>query len=126
MDGLIPCQQLFAARLIKVDVEGAEREVFEPLVDSLSNFSPTTEWLIELSPQYCPGGYSDTQWIFASFIQSGYRAYRMTNAYSIDTYLSDPQVSHLESLGSLPDSQVDVLFTRRAIDGMTISDRSIR
>ena len=57
---LVPTESLFNARLIKVDVEGAESEVLRPLVPLLGQFGPRTAWMLELSPATLPrgpGGY---------------------------------------------------------------------
>lgn len=88
LDKLLTVENLFKARLIKIDVEGAERQVVSPIVPMLRRFSKRTAWIIELSPQFLPGGQEDADWIYHSFCNAGYRAFAIHNEYSIDDYLA--------------------------------------
>ena len=110
---LVPTESLFNARLIKVDVEGAESEVLRPLVPLLSRFSPRTAWMLELSPQLAPGGQSDIDWIYHSFCSAGYRAFALPNAYSIGCYLARVSSAGLQPLSGPPSTQADVAFLRQ-------------
>lgn len=78
---LLPRPDLLAARLVKIDIEGAERLAIEGILEELSQFSERTEWLVELSPGFSPGGATDTDWIFAAFLRAGYQAFRLENSY---------------------------------------------
>ena len=53
---LVPLPDLLATRLIKMDIEGAERLAIEGVLHYLGQFSPRTEWVVELSPKFSPGG----------------------------------------------------------------------
>ena len=65
---------LYHARLIKIDVEGAEYSVLAPLFTKLAEFSPDTEWMLELTPSFCDGGQREIDQIYAAFESAGYRA----------------------------------------------------
>jgi FkbM family methyltransferase len=110
---LVPEQQLRNARIIKVDVEGSELAVLQPLFATLSEFSVRTMWAIELSPQLCPGGQADVTHVFEAFCAAGYTAYTMANVYSPHMYLSRPRSAQLAHLTRAPADQADVLFLRR-------------
>jgi FkbM family methyltransferase len=73
---------LFNARLIKIDIEGAERMAIEGVAAFLGQFSEKSEWLIELSPEFSPNGQDDIDWIFDQFLSVGYRAFLIENRYS--------------------------------------------
>jgi FkbM family methyltransferase len=109
---LIPTESLFNARLIKVDVEGAEGEVLRPLVPLLSRFCARTRWMVELSPELSPGGQADIDWIYQSFCSAGYRAFAVPNTYSPAGYLARVSSAGLQQLSRPPTTQSDVVFVR--------------
>lgn len=117
LDRLIDTEALKAARLIKIDVEGAERLVLSPLFESLDKFNKNTEWLLELSPEYCAGGQEDVDTIFNVFIAKGYRVYSIRNEYTPEFRLHPPRRIELNRLFESPRlRQCDVLMTRSPIE----------
>jgi FkbM family methyltransferase len=117
LSALVGAENLRNARFIKVDVEGAEYSVLAPLFDSLGNFSPATEWLLELSPDFCAGGQNDVNRIFSAFKAQGYRAYTIQNKYDAHFLLNPPAIVHLEPLTAAPRGGLcDVLMTRRLMN----------
>lgn len=114
LDGLVGAQNLRNARFIKVDVEGAEYSVLRPLFDSLSAFSPSTEWLLELSADFCAGGQEDVDRIFAAFVSQGYKPFTIENKYDAQSLLDPPLEVNLRPLVAAPRGGVcDVLMTRQ-------------
>jgi FkbM family methyltransferase len=112
LTSIVPAQQLLSARLIKIDVEGAERSVLEPVFELLPQFSPQTIWAIELSPEFSPGGQADVDHIFSAFRKCGYQAATIKNDYAVDNYLSKPRAVELTRIACAPSSQSDVVFFR--------------
>lgn len=110
--GLIGPEVLKRARLIKIDVEGAERTVLKPLLGSPGLLGKDTEWLIELTPAYSNDGQADADWIFNSFTALGYSAYVVPNSYSVSGYLARARVPDLARVMQVPQRQADVLFRR--------------
>lgn len=86
LSSLIQLDHLLSARLIKIDIEGAERLAIEGIFPYLNDFENSTEWLIELSPEFSPGGNKDTDWIFKSFLDAGYSAYQIDNDYKMSNF----------------------------------------
>ena len=116
LDRLVPHDKLFAARLIKIDVEGAERQVLEPLGRVMEKFSADTEWLVELAPDFGSSGREDVEWICDFFCKNGYTAYVMPNSYNIAFYLRPLPLRSARVLACSPTSGLtDVLFSRRAV-----------
>ncbi len=110
----VPQDDLRSARLIKIDIEGAERLAIEGILPSLAQFSTRTEWIVELSPNCSPGGIKDIDWIFNIFIEAGFKAYKIYNSYSnmLDDSLS-PGAYPLDFLEFPPaDLVYDVLFSK--------------
>jgi hypothetical protein len=114
LEELVGKQDLRNARLIKIDVEGAERAVLAPLFTSLEKFSPETEWLLELAPVYSASGQGDVDEIFDAFTSPGYYAYSIPNKYEHQFFLSNgTDDSKLTPLPAAPrDALTDVLMTR--------------
>jgi len=113
---LVATARLLNARLIKIDVEGAERAVLEPICERLPQFSARTAWAVELSPLHSPGGQSDVDWVFDAFCRHGYAAFVMKNDYVPVMYLSRPRTLELRRIAAAPCSLTDVLFLREGAD----------
>ena len=114
LSALIGPDNLRNARFVKIDVEGAEHSVLAPLFDSLGGFSASTEWLMELSADFCAGGQKDVDRIFSAFISQGYRAYAIPNEYGSRFIVNPPSKIDLIRLTAPPAGHLsDVLMTRR-------------
>jgi FkbM family methyltransferase len=111
IDSLLGPSVLKNARLVKIDVEGAERIVLAPLLSGASRIAKDTDWLIELTPDYCKNGLRDSEWIFNSFIALGYSAFVVPNRYDVAGYLARPKEMTLTRVTSVPQHQADILFT---------------
>ena len=106
---LIPPIDLFKARFIKVDIEDAERMMMEGVKDVLENFSEDTEWIMELSPEFCPNGTIDTNFIFNIFTEAGYSCYQIPRPDRVGDIVSD----NLIKLESAPTGRLnEVVFSK--------------
>ena len=112
---LINFERLRRARLIKVDVEGAEAQLFDGIQPFLSSFSDETEWTFELTPGALAEQGRSAAEIIGMFAQSGYR-YRIENIYRVEGYVRPP-VAVLEQITDIPGAAltVDVVATRREL-----------
>jgi FkbM family methyltransferase len=115
---LVTESDLFSARLIKIDVEGAERLVIEGISPVLDRFSARTEWIIEIAPSYLPGGTNDATWIYDTFESSGYNAYKIYNSYQ--NMLKDSWNRRALQVSPMPippaNGVHDILFTKNKYD----------
>jgi FkbM family methyltransferase len=118
LEELVGKDSLLGARLIKIDVEGAERVVLEPYLSRLGEFSHDTEWLIELSAENCAGGQADVAAIFDAFTSNGYAVYRFPDwrdwKFRLSPYTGGISFKRLFSLPTGESS--DVLMTRRRFE----------
>lgn len=120
LEQLVGSGLLRAARFIKIDVEGAERTVLEPLCESLDRFSSPTEWLLELIPLARTGAQADVEFIWAAFVKAGYSFYLIPGGYQCRDVVQDGKRMRLQKLEAPPRIQCDVLVTRRAPTGMRV------
>ena len=87
LENLVGSSNLRNARMIKLDVEGAECTILASPFDSLNRFSMHTEWLIELVPNFCACGQDDVDTIYGAFLRGGYTAYYIPNSYDTEFVL---------------------------------------
>lgn len=74
-------------RLIKVDVEGTERELFAGLVTLLAHAPPDAEVVIELSPRWWKESPMTVEQTLQPFFELGYHVYLLKNDYSPWRYI---------------------------------------
>jgi len=116
LEHLVGDRQLRNARFIKIDVEGAELSVLQPLFGSLDQFSAHTEWLVELAPSFSAGGYPETEQIYRAFRDAGYIAYRIPNDSDAPFLLDPPGRVALQRLDAAPQARADVLMSRQHLE----------
>jgi FkbM family methyltransferase len=107
---LLSADEMAAMRILKIDVEGAEREVLlglEPVLDSLSS---DLEIFLELTPtEY------NVDDLLRPLRKRGFRAWIIPNPYSWEFYLDFSALrgrDNYEELLGIPEDQVDVLLSR--------------
>jgi FkbM family methyltransferase len=101
---LVTAEELRTARLIKIDVEGAEDAVIAGLAPQLADTSPHLEIVIELHP-----GHHDS--MIATLEDAGFHPYQLEIDYSPLRYtkLEDPRPKRLRGAA---EGEVDVIFSR--------------
>lgn len=113
-------RDLFEARIVKIDVEGAEGLVIDGIRDRLAEFSSETEWIVEVWFPSEEGAVNRGEDIIEAFADAGYRCYALPNRYTANWYIREASsfeskdASELVSI--LPDPRphdADLLFTRR-------------
>lgn len=113
LDNIVPFDKLTKARIIKVDVEGAEWFVFKGIEKSLEAFSDKTEWLIEISPRALKSQGGNLEDLLAAFNKHGYKAYEIENSYSPGWYARSQHSDYIRPLLLDSDKQKDVLFSKQ-------------
>lgn len=119
---LVPEADIRAARLIKIDVEGAEWPVVQGFARLLPYLSPRTELLIEVNTEGLIDHGCDPAAFFRPFQRARLQPFLVPNGYSVDTYLNPADLRLKPYAGDAFD-QVDVLFQRVPEDaGVTPDD----
>ncbi len=102
---------LRAARVIKIDVEGAEWPVVRGFAPLLPDLSPRTELLIEVSAEGLRDHGQSIGGFLGVFRAAGFRPFAIGNRYTVDTYLA-PRLAMPEPLTGEDFDQLDILFRR--------------
>jgi FkbM family methyltransferase len=89
LSAIIGEADLLGARLIKIDIEGAEYLLFSGIAHLMPRFSSTTEWLIEISPKAIAEQGRSAVDLLEMFRSSGYELYKIRNDYKDESYFTD-------------------------------------
>ncbi len=99
-------------RLVKIDVEGAEKQVLEGMQEFLRKAHPDVVVAVEIAPDRMNNGMKDAREIFAMMGRNGFRAYALENDYQIKEYIQ-PQVPAKLTFAETPLlRQSDYIFSR--------------
>ena len=111
---LLSGDEIAAARLIKIDVEGAELRVINGLVSILPLLPEDCEVIVEISGDSIEGAGL----IYAAFAAHGFHAYELENDYDPLSYLYPQAPRRPQRLSSIPRKQTDVVFSRFDLDSL--------
>jgi FkbM family methyltransferase len=113
LPSLLSADEMARARIVKVDVEGAEWAVAQGMRPLLSACREDLEIVIEVSPdRLAEQGHSVAE-IFELFLNHGFRAYRIENDYEMISYVppvaNKPivRIAHTDVT-----EQMDIVFSR--------------
>lgn len=87
LGSLLTREQLAAARLIKIDVEGAEDRALAGMAASVDGLAPDAELLVELSPQWWTDPELRPIDVLRPFLERGFNVYLLANDYRAWRYL---------------------------------------
>ena len=108
---IVPEETILCARLIKIDVEGAEWLVVQGFAGLLPHLAAHTELLIEVSAEGLADHGATVPDFLEVFRKAGFSPYAIGNRYSVDMYL-EPTTARPEPLTDLDFEQQDILFRR--------------
>ena len=119
LPALLADEEIARARVVKVDVEGAEFDVVAGLADSLHRFPETCEFVIEVGPERAAAP-EDIDTLLGVFGAAGYQPYALPNFYDVHSYMLEPVVTTLEKLSEPLTTQVDIVFSQLGGDTLTM------
>lgn len=103
--------ELARARVIKIDVEGAEWEALMGLWPALPQLRRDCAIVVELSPARLQERGHDAQVLFDQLIAAGFRAHELVNDYDPEAYFAGrPRAP--QAVTTLPSRDADIIFTR--------------
>ncbi|MCX4097759.1 FkbM family methyltransferase [Nocardia sp. alder85J] len=83
---LLPAGTLEHARILKIDIEGAEATALTDLTGHLHRLAPDCELIVEISPDRLTGTGTTADEILQPFRNTGFHIYRLANSYRPHTY----------------------------------------
>ncbi len=102
--------ELSRARLVKIDVEGAELSVVRGLAPALTTLRPDVELVVEVSPSSLARQGENANELVALLREHDFNVYRLENDYDPSSYVDRPKppVRWDRTL----DDQSDLIFSR--------------
>ncbi|MFJ6213818.1 FkbM family methyltransferase [Streptomyces sp. NPDC092296] len=111
---LVSGVELASARVIKIDVEGAEAAAVRGLLPALSKLRADAELVIEVTPRLMAKQGETAETLLEALREQGFHAYRLTNDYDPATY---PQAMRRPQpplrCTEVPNEMSDLVFSRR-------------
>jgi len=106
-------EEIRAARVIKIDVEGAEWSVVAGMAPLLNACRTDLEIVVEVSAERLTRQGKRPEDVLAIFLDAGFHAYTLENDYSPLSYLPPYTAKRPERLRVPIERQVDVVFSRQ-------------
>jgi FkbM family methyltransferase len=85
---LLTAEEIETARVIKIDVEGAEGSVVRGLAPMLDKLRPDCEITVEVTPERMAQIGDSVDELMATFLDRGYHTYQLTNEYRPERYVA--------------------------------------
>jgi FkbM family methyltransferase len=111
LPAIVPEAALLAARLIKIDVEGAEWLVAQGLRDLLPRLRPEVEILIEVKPEALAVFGATLADFLALFATAGFACFEIDNRYDGRFYIEAPSAETRPLRQRNPD-MIDLVFRK--------------
>jgi FkbM family methyltransferase len=120
LPSLLTDEEIAAARIVKIDVEGAEFDVVAGLGPALARFSHACEFVVEVGPGRGGGSPEDVATLMKTFTDAGYVPYALPNVYHVAGYLMDQVPDSLERITGPLREQTDVVFSHHDADRLPL------
>lgn len=119
LEQVLTAEEVSRARIIKIDVEGAEWAVVAGMGSILTNGRENLEIIVEVSPESLATLGKRPNDFFSLFAEYGYQPYLLETGASDSSYFSRSDGARLERIRNGIDKQVDVLFSHLDRDFLT-------
>jgi FkbM family methyltransferase len=112
-DELLHDADVATARVIKIDVEGAEAPIVRRILARIGDFRPDLEIVVELAAAPASADADSAARIIERFRAAGFFGYRLTNAFSVARYLDRAPAVPPRRLEGPIVGREDVVFSRQ-------------
>jgi FkbM family methyltransferase len=110
--GIVTAEEWKQARVVKVDVEGAEGAVARGMEPLLRDARDDLEVVMEITPRTLQLQGTSAENIIGAFRANGFHAYELSNDYQSDCYVPPITVRRPVRLAEPLRAQADVVFSR--------------
>lgn len=112
---LLQPDEMAAARVIKIDVEGAEWRVVKGLGDLIRSSRPDIEFVVEVTSGMDKAEGASAEDVVSFFRELGFHPYQIENNYSAEAYYGNHSVGRPTRLDTAAriEVQADIIFSRR-------------
>jgi FkbM family methyltransferase len=87
LPAILTREELARARLVKIDVEGAEHAVVQGLLPALTQMRDDAELIIEINPDLLAAQHTTAAQLVDLLTAHGFHAFRIANGYCIPDYV---------------------------------------
>ncbi|MDQ1292846.1 MAG: hypothetical protein QG608_727 [Actinomycetota bacterium] len=113
---ILTTEELTEAKLIKIDVEGAEAAVVRGLLPQLDKMRPDVEFVIEVAPERLQQVGDDTADFLTLLTEHGFHTYELINDYEPDSYPPTLRTPQAPTRWDRPvTEQMDLIFSRQDV-----------
>jgi FkbM family methyltransferase len=109
---ILQSAEIKSARLIKIDVEGAEWQVLAGMKPVMTDCRDDLEIMTEVNRRALEAHGQSPQDVLDFFRQWGFNAYRVENDYLVERYIHREAPRPPRRIREIPDEQADVIFSR--------------
>ena len=117
-DELLSPEELACARIVKIDIEGAELPVLERIWARIRDFREDIEFVVELDPLAILRAGSSTDMVIERFRLMGFQCYSLDNEFVLSRYRTTIETVPPTRLRSAIRERGDFVFSRRTGDSL--------
>jgi FkbM family methyltransferase len=116
LSAILKPEELQGARLVKIDVEGAEWSVVSGMRSLIKGGRPDLEIIIEVNPRLLTRQGKTPDELLRPFLDAGYHAYRLENDYSPQSYIPLPREMRPQRIRPPILETVDLVLSRQDME----------
>jgi len=117
LSSILTAEEIKAARIVKIDVEGAEWRVVAGMSELMKNGREDLEIVLEVNPDSLRLEGHSCQDLYALFRKFGFHLYHIENLYGDLSRISLNRLLRPRRIEQIPEGeQSDVIFSRRDVD----------
>jgi FkbM family methyltransferase len=115
LSDILTPQEMKSARIVKIDVEGAEWHVIQGMTELLQECREDLEVMVEVTPKLLASEQHTGEELLELFAHHGFRPYILENDYSPLAYCAPSVPCSPQRITNLPADceQADIIFSRR-------------
>jgi FkbM family methyltransferase len=115
LSDILTPEEIRSARIMKIDVEGAEWHVVQGMTEILENCREDLEVMVEVTPKLLASEHHTADELLALFTRHGFQPYILENDYSPTAYFAPSAPTSPRRITSMPAGceQADVIFSRK-------------